>query len=599
VEGDLKGFRLRRVLFAAFTLIATVPVFCLGVWVTRDALHLEVSAVEEKHLLIAHNMTAALERYLHGTEAAFHTLLRGVPGTISNENLALLAREFGYRHFCILNKDGKLLEALNLEDIKVSAPKSIMLWVRKNAGPKLSFSDVTADGAGRPTIYLTQRLADGRIALGALGTEFVVKLQRSIAFGRKGHAAIVDRSGRILSHPNESWRQEMRNISKVKPVQLMMAGNTGVTKFYSPAVKKDMISGYTTLPRTGWGVMVPQPFEELQERAREYQLIALALALIGLATATLIAWLLSGLLTRQIEALIAAARALGMGRTNTRAVLPSKIAPLELRELTDDFNSMVELLDLDKEAMTAALQEAKAADIAKSEFLANMSHEIRTPLNAIIGFSQSIDMEVFGPVGNPHYKSYAHDIAESGEHLLGIINDILDLSKIESGTLQIDNDEVDLTDVIESSIRLVRGSAEDHKVTLAYNHQGQLPKMRGSTTKFRQILLNLLSNDIKFTPEGKDITITAWQDSSGDLSIAVQDTGIGMTEEEIVIALQSFRQVDSVLSRRYEGTGLGLPLAKKLVELHEGTLDIKSAPGEGTTVTVQFPATRCIARAAA
>jgi signal transduction histidine kinase len=360
-----------------------------------------------------------------------------------------------------------------------------------------------------------------------------------------------------------------------------------------------MITGYTTVPRTGWGVMVPQPFEELQERAQEYQLIALAIALIGLAMATLIAWLLSGLLTKPIEAVIVAARNLGIGHTKTRAALPGKMVPHELRELAEDFNSMAELLNLDKEAMTTSLQESKAADIAKSEFLANMGHELRTPLNAIIGFSQSIDMEVFGPVGNAHYKDYAHDISESGQHLLAIINDILDLSKIESGTLLIGDDEVDIEDIIDSSIRLVSGSAEDRKVTLAYDCQDDLPKVRGSTIKFRQILLNLLSNAIKFTPEGNSITVAAWQDSPGALSISVQDTGIGMNEEEIAIALQSFRQVDSVLSRRYEGTGLGLPLAKKLVELHEGALSIQSEPGKGTIVTVELPAARCISRAAA
>ncbi|MFT5538774.1 MAG: hypothetical protein ACI82H_000287, partial [Alphaproteobacteria bacterium] len=224
----MKGFRLRRVLFAAFTLIATVPVFCLGVWIARDALQREVSAVEEKHLLIARNMTAALDRYVHDTESAFRMLVRGTEGAIALKELAPLAREFGYRHFCLIDKDGKLLSALNLEDVKVAAPKSIMLWAQKNTSPKLSFSNVIADGAGRPTIYMTQRLSNGRIALGALGTEFIAKLQRSIAFGRKGHAAIVDRSGKILAHPKEAWRQEIKDISKIKPVQLMMAGKTSV-----------------------------------------------------------------------------------------------------------------------------------------------------------------------------------------------------------------------------------------------------------------------------------------------------------------------------------------------------------------------------------
>jgi hypothetical protein len=233
----MKGFRLRHVLFAAFTLIATVPVFCLGVWITRDALQREVSAVAEKHLLIARNITAALDRYVSDTESAFHVLARGAEGAISLKELAPLAQAFGYRHFCLIGKDGKISNALKPDNVSTATPKSIILWAQQGAGPKVSFLDVAADSAGRPTVYLTQRLADGQIALGALGTEFISKLQRSIAFGRRGHAAIVDRSGKILAHPKESWRQEMKNISKVKPVQLMMTGKTGVTKFYSPAVK--------------------------------------------------------------------------------------------------------------------------------------------------------------------------------------------------------------------------------------------------------------------------------------------------------------------------------------------------------------------------
>jgi hypothetical protein len=136
----MKGFRLRHVLFAAFTLIATVPVFCLGVWITRDALQREVSAVEEKHLLIARNMTAALDRYVRDTEAAFHVLARGAEGAISLKELAPLAQAFGYRHFCLIGKDGKISNILNLDNLSTTIPKSIILWAQKRAGPKVSFS---------------------------------------------------------------------------------------------------------------------------------------------------------------------------------------------------------------------------------------------------------------------------------------------------------------------------------------------------------------------------------------------------------------------------------------------------------------------------
>ncbi len=237
--------------------------------------------------------------------------------------------------------------------------------------------------------------------------------------------------------------------------------------------------------------------------------------------------------------------------------------------------------------LAAARDEAKDADRAKSAFLANMSHELRTPLNAIIGFSEVMLAGVFGELGDK-YAEYARDIRDSGVHLKNILNDILDLSKIDAGAMQLYPRPVSLAQTAEACGRIVVPLAASGGVTLCIAISESLPLFNLDPTRFQQVLLNIMSNAVKFTPRDGRVEVHACLEGR-EWVIRVADTGIGMTPEGVALALQPFRQVDSNLNRRFEGTGLGLPLAKALTELHGGRIAIESEPEKGTTVSLHLP----------
>jgi len=241
-----------------------------------------------------------------------------------------------------------------------------------------------------------------------------------------------------------------------------------------------------------------------------------------------------------------------------------------------------------------AKEHAEYANRAKTEFLANMSHELRTPLNAINGFSEIMAEEMFGPLGTEPYREYVRDINQSGRHLLQLINDILDLSKIEAGKLELHDGPVDLERLFAASLRIVGERTRRAGLEVSSRIEDGLGRIHADERALKQVLLNLLTNAAKFTPEGGRIELSAERRDDGHLVVAVADTGVGMATQDIPRALKRFEQLHGSLGRPAEGTGLGLPLVAALVELHGGTIEIDSEPGVGTTVRVVLPAERVL-----
>lgn len=267
----------------------------------------------------------------------------------------------------------------------------------------------------------------------------------------------------------------------------------------------------------------------------------------------------------------------------------------EARRLVSAFGTIQDITERKQieNALRRAQMDAEMANRAKSQFLANVSHELRTPLNAIIGFSEVMKGELMGPLGAPIYQEYSNDIHESGRHLLAIINDILDLSRVEAGQTTLSEAELAIDGLIESCLILVRGKSNANGLTLTSQVPGSLPRVLGDERLLKQALLNLLSNAVKFTPRGGTVRVMAELAADG-VNITVVDSGIGMSAAEIDQVAKPFVQLENWLVRKYEGTGLGLSIVKAFCELHDGELRISSEVGRGTTTTIHLPAERIL-----
>ncbi|MBT5416203.1 MAG: sensor histidine kinase [Rhodospirillaceae bacterium] len=586
---------LHHVLFFGFTLMAAVPVALLGAWVQQSALEKEIASVRDMHRQVADNIVLALSNYVHDADAAFRMSIAALQRGSWQPEVVSLLDAMHFKHVCLIGADGTIIEWLPVHSDQASsalspATMSALAPLIPEAQASMGtvrFSNVMPDSAGDPTIHMLIANPDGTISLAALSTAFFVELQQSVAFGKGGHAAIVDRTGHVIAHPNGQWRDEIKDISKVAPVQAMMRGESGVSIFYSPAAKKDMIAGFTVVPAVGWGAMVPQPMENLIGRASDVQFAAAGIILLGIVVVAFISWWLAGYLSGPIRAVVEASHANARGRFDVKAPRPRGPAPRELAELVNAFNGMVDEVGRKNTDLADARDRAEAASKAKSDFLANISHELRTPLNAIIGFSELIRSEAFGPVGNDRYREYAADVHDSAQHLRTMINDVLDLSKAEAGHIDVRIEPIEVGSVVEASTRMMQALADEKNVALETDLPAALPAVRTDEGRLRQVLLNILSNAVKFTPAGGRVRVSV--EAGEGMVIAIEDTGIGVAARDMPKVMAPFGRGETSWSRQYEGTGLGLPLSKRIMEALGGVLELDSEIGVGTRVRLRLP----------
>ncbi len=347
----LPRIRLKYLLFISFTLIASLPVLILAGWVQESALDKEISSVKEKHLLVARNLIGDLERYVLDVESSLKLISNNMLNGRKVDGIPEHLDSLFLRYVRITDAQGNIKKQVTaLSKIKKDqfSPETltILLPIMKTAHSKMGkviYSDMVRTGENETTFYLVKAVENDQYVIAALTTTHILQVQKTISFGRRGHVAIVDRTGRAIAHPVPAWVKSSKDMSFLPPVKQMMQGNTGVSKFFTPAMQADMVAGYTVVPTTGWGVMVPQPFEELEERANDVRFIALAIALVGIFISGIISWYIANILCNPIQAVVEATEFDSDGSSSPlvpNAIITRRFIPDELRILVNSFNFM-------------------------------------------------------------------------------------------------------------------------------------------------------------------------------------------------------------------------------------------------------------------
>jgi signal transduction histidine kinase/ActR/RegA family two-component response regulator len=582
------GIRLQHLLFLAFTLIAAVPVIALALWDQSVAYQHELASVRERHLLVARNLTAALSRYVYDVKAAFALTFESGGMRSRVPGLERLLASLNVVHVCMVAADGQIEAYLGgtTPAQPHSFPAPLLERLRQlaaQAGGKPAMTQLERDSRGNPVFYLVQELPAGKLGIGILTHDYVLQLQKQIAFGDHGHAAIVDATGKIIAHPFASWVANEQDISRLPVVQAMMHGDTGVMQFYSPAMNGLMVAGFTAVPETGWGVMVPQPLAEFRARAAQVNALAMVVALIAFAAAALLSWLLAAYLARPVRQVAMTAEAVLAGNEKVSVPEIHGLVPRELRRLRVAFNTMLDDLRRRHADATVALRQAETSSVAKSQFLANMSHEIRTPLHGVVGMIELLQQTDLSPM----QLNYLRGAQQSGAALLTLIDDVLDLSKIEAGKMELERTPLHLPSLVHDVLVLFNDQAKSKGLALTAAVPDPLNLMLlGDAHRLSRILTNLVANALKFTAEGHvAIRLFSLQQESGRvlLRCEVADTGIGIPESKQKAIFEAFSQADTSTTRRYGGTGLGLSIARQICHLMGGEIGVHSTVGEGST----------------
>ena len=588
--------KLRTLIFVALVLVSVLPVGILALWQHQKALSNEFSVVENQHKVIAENLSIALERYANDLESAFRLTTENLRHPHSIEGLERLLGDLYFHHICSIDLEGYIQNFQCALACPQSDrfPESVLGYLQSalvqaaNDPGRVVFSPVVSNPMGRPAIYLVQKMPENTVAIGEVATDYLVELQQGVAFGEKGHAAIVDQLGRVIAHPREAWMESIKDLSGVSVVANMMRGESGVTRFYSPAVKADMVAGFNVVPGPGWGVMVPQPQSEIYHRAESISKAALTIAIMGMFVASFLSWWISGILSKPLQLLADTAQSVARGDLAARVDLPNRLRPSEILRLESSFNQMIDELGTKNTVLVNLAHEAVISSNHKSAFISSMNHELRTPMNAVLGFAQMLEINGEEPLTEKQ-KSAVEHILRNGNHLLELIDQMLELNKIEAGTLPLNMEDIPARDVFDESIYLVRARANSENIRIVDDTVDQTPPLLWTdSTRLIQVLLNLMTNAIKYNREGGTVTLSCREVPERMLRISVTDDGIGIPKALQGKLFEPFERLGHELGQ-IDGSGIGLSITRQIVEKLKGDIGFESAEGEGSTFWVDIP----------
>jgi signal transduction histidine kinase len=521
-----------------------------------------------------------------------------------NDYLRLLRQAPAVTEISFVNSSG--LESIKVSRMALNTPGSGADLsgepkVREARARKTYFGPVYFRNDSEPFMTIAFAEAGGGVIVAEVNLKHIWDVVNRMRLGQNGYAYVVDGHGRLIAHPDISRVLKLTDLSNLTQVQAALAIGTqradlsGVASIARDQSGSEVLTAVQPIDPPGWLVFVEQPLVEAFAPLYASVARTVLLLLLGTILAVAASLVLARRMVAPIQALQRGATLIGAGQLDQRIDIRTGD---ELQSLADEFNTMAARLresyaNLERRVAdrTAELEEKsqqlEAANRHKSEFLASMSHELRTPLNAIIGFSDVLLERMFGEL-NEQQEDYLRDILASGQHLLALINDVLDLSKIEAGHMELEPSSFSLRETLESGLTMVRERAARHAIALELEMSTGLDEVEADERKVKQVVFNLLSNAVKFTPDGGRIVVSAaWDDRY--VRIAVADTGVGIPAEDHERVFEEFLQSNAGPTHTREGTGLGLSLARRFVELHGGRIWLESAVGIGSTFTFEIP----------
>jgi signal transduction histidine kinase len=509
----------------------------------------------------------------------------------------ILSHSKVFEYVMLLRADGsvylvepyELQQGLSRSDVAFTPWYKKLLGTGKTTSSDLRISIVTQ----RPTVIVATPILrrDGRIAgiwAGGLRLEELSKIghggQESGALQRWGY--ITDSRGLIVAHQaNPKYVQEQTDFSSVSAVRAALAGQQGAGEWFNTVEDSERLGAYMPLPDLGWAVVYTTPtivaYAPIDKLTQSIFLASVALfVLMGSA-----GWAIAGRITRPLKTLALATEEIAAGDYTRRIEVGSGD---EFERLAGKFNQMAQALSQKEAQLRQRNEQLQQANRLKSEFLANMSHELRTPLNAIIGFAELMHDGKVGPVSSDH-KEYLGDVLGSARHLLQLINDVLDLSKVEAGKMEFNPEPVNLKKIINEVRQVLQSLTASKRLLVEVEVSPAVEQLIIDPAKLKQVLYNYLSNAIKFTPEQGRISVRALAEGADSFRLAVEDSGIGIRQDEIGKLFVEFQQLEAGTTKKHQGTGLGLALTKKIVEAQGGHVGVRSTPQRGSVFYVVLP----------
>jgi signal transduction histidine kinase len=581
---------IRSTIFTCLLFASVIPVVGLYKWMERTAVQREILYVNENHLIIARNLASTMDRYANDVASVFNFTTKGLQVS-ETVGLSEHLMDFDLRFVALIDGTDSVVNYANGSGTDVprlpEAEQLAELRALSASEPSQTVFSGVMKYEGVPHIFLVQSLANETFTLAALELGFLQELQDSIEFGELGHSMMVDQNGLVIAHPNAEWQAISKDASKLSVVGQMMAGETGVAIFYSPPMQADMISGFTFVPRTGWGVMVPQPMSELVARAKASESAALTIVLVEVIILATLSWWLSNLIATPIKNVVATAKAVSAGDLGARVEVPKdRVAITEAELLGKSFNQVLADLESDRNLLASSLDAAYEGVRAKSRFLAVMSHEIRTPMHGLMGILEIMEE---GKLDDDQRQLLGVG-QKAATNMSAILDDVLKLVKLDGHAAPSQNVEFNVKELVGSTIDLFQPLASQKGLLLTSSGLDQA--MMGDPQMISQILLNLVGNAVKFTDKGS-VHVSFELHGAGSpkpyLSVNVRDTGIGIPSNMQATIFDEFVQVDSDLSREQEGTGLGLAISTRLATALNGRITLESTPEDGSYFQLIVP----------